>query len=212
MAYGAEFYNANGNLQLGAGVTNFRQVASGTINDPYAAPLVTPGNGITFDIIAVRSNNCFPAPIAPFSTPQSSARISVYGSQGQSFTYHCFRSYSSMTPSTSGYGLEIYNADGTVGFSSLEPNILRTYAKIPISSGVGFNVTLPSDRTFAFIAYGKVSQRKLIRNKELYVSSVPTIQNYSGGVHVASNFWIDSSDSFESVFNGGVIAVDVTGY
>lgn len=216
MAYGAEFSNSSGTIQLGTGVTNFRQVASGTYNDPIGIPTINPGGGISFDMVAVRSNNCFPIPVPVFATPRSSVAVPVFGNFGDSFTYHCFRSYRSMAPATSGYGLEIYNDDGTVGFSSREPHIMRTYAKIPITSGEPFDYALPSNRTFAFIAYGKVTKRQYISTdfggSMEHVSTAPTIQNYPGGVHIGSNYWIDGGDPVADTFNGGILAIDVTGY
>jgi hypothetical protein len=225
MAFGFESYNDSGYLQIGDSVANYYLLYSGTIIVPPVTTLPsTPNNGTSvvityptsFDAICVASADGYPVPLPIFSTAVTSVTLSNRSLLTQSVVkYWLFKKYSSLTPSTSGYGVEIYDSSGNVAFSSNYPKLLRSYSTIPITDlTTTQNYSLLSDRQFAFLAYGTAYTTAVAATKASPdVKMPPAIRNYSGGVtSISSTIRTGRVSSAAAVYEGGLIAIDVTNY
>ena len=225
MAFGFESYNDSGNIQIGDSVANYYLLYSGTIIIPSVTTLpASPNFGspvtitypTSFDAICVASADGYPMPQAIFDTATTSVTLKNRSllTQG-TVKYWLFKKYSSLTPATSGYGIEIYDSSGNVAFSSNYPKLLRSYMTIPITNlSTAQNYSLPSDRQFAFLAYGTVYLTDVAATKAAPdVKMPPVIRNYSGGV-TAINSTVRTGRISDStpVYSGGLIAIDVTNY
>lgn len=223
MEYGAEFYNANGDLQLSVGASNFYMAEKGTASVNVFGPTshsfdITPS--ISYDGLAlVGSSGLRPRVEAMFSERKSAGTPTTcfarsYTSGVQTVTWYAFRSYKALSPATSGYGIELYGPDGSVGFSSTKPKILKVGAKIPITNGAAFNYALPSNKTFAFMLYGMVRKLTVVNGPsgELTFGSGPTVNYSPGNVYINCEATNSYLNNYNSIFAGGVLALDVTNY
>lgn len=225
MAHGLEIYNDSGFLQIADSVANYFMLYSGSaIVPPVASIATTPyfGTSITiehttaFDAIAVQTTDRFVIPRAIFATSTTSTSLTFSQSLTEgTVRYWLFKKYSSIPKSTSGYGLEIYGTDGLVNFTTNYPEIMRSYSTIPVTNLTGTqNFSLPTDRMFAFLAYGTVYNSAVAPTKaspDVKVSQA--IQTYSGGVSVkSSNVRSGRINSTTGVYTGGLVALDVTNY
>jgi hypothetical protein len=221
MAYGVEFYNQNGKLQLSDSVNNFYMVEKGTINSTNGSVFYTVTPTVAYDAIAVFCPTMAVLPKSMFSsvqaanTPQTFRKIST---SNATIFWYAYRSYNSVTPATSGYGLEIYNATGQVAFSSNYPKILKGI-KIPIPNEQATSTTVSAAKEFAFLQYG--TSRGIV-----------TVTEPMGGGEYDSptdRFVYRFAASYTSIqssqvrarayattepigFTGGLLAVDVTNY
>jgi hypothetical protein len=216
MAYGLEIVNDSGSVQIATGISNFYLVESGSVSVSAGTGSFTITPTVDYDIMAM---NCDCWILAhPIFTSLKSANVALTtrkNSNAGTVNWWAFRSYKALTPSTSGYGLEIYNPDGTVGFSSNQPKILRAHSKIPITTSVSTSNSLPSGQVFAFISYGVVTKGGTITagmggGAEDIVLG-PTFNYSSGNVTTNVNQRIGSG-SVDDVYVGGLLAIDVTGY
>lgn len=225
MAYGLEIYNDSGFLQISDSVANYFMVYSGVaIIPPVTSLPTTPSFATTvsieystpFDAVAVYSADRYVIPQSIRPSSVSSAVISCVPSLTQgTVRYWLFKKYSSLAPSTSGYGMEIYDSTGTVNFSTQNPKLMRSYSTIPITSLSGTqSFSLPTDRMIAFLTYGTSYTTAVAPTKASPDVKVPmAIQSYSGGVYVKSSTVRGGRVTNTSpVFTGGLVALDVTNY
>lgn len=220
MSYGVEFYNQEGKLQIASGVNNFYMAEKGTFNTAGGSVFFTVTPTVAYDAIAVvigGTEGFIPKSI--FASAQAANTGQTFRKAGigiNSVSWYAFRSYNSLSPSTTGYGMEIYNANGTVGFSSNYPKILKAI-KIPIPNENATSTVVPSGRTFAFLQYGT--------NRGLVTVTEPM----GGGTYQSPTdrfAYRGSSTSVDTIqvrarayatteptgFTGGILAVDVTNY
>jgi hypothetical protein len=225
MAYGFESKNDNGYIQISDSVSNYYMIYSGTVLVPpgssttsvnYGTP-VTISHPTPFDAICLVTENGYVVPETVFSTSKTSITIiSEIVSTQTTFKYWLFRKYSSLSPSTSGYGLEIYDTTGAVAFSSNYPKLMRSYSTIPITMTTVQNYSLPSNRRFAFLQYGTVYGTTTMQTKAgNTVKQLPVLRTYSGGVSTKISTIRSYGilpDGASGVAEGGLIAIDVTNY
>jgi hypothetical protein len=221
MAYGVEFYNQNGKLQLSDSVNNFYMVQKGTLNTTDGSVFYTVTPTVPYDAIAVFCPTMAVLPKSMFSsvqaanTPQTFRKIST---SNATIYWYAYRRYDSISPATSGYGLEIYNSAGNVAFSSLYPKILKGI-KIPIPDAVATTTTVSASKEYAFLQYG--TNRGLVEVTE--PMGGPTYDSPTDRFvyrFAASYTSIQSSQvrarqyaTTEPIgFTGGLLAVDVTNY
>jgi hypothetical protein len=225
MAYGFESKNDNGFIQISDSVANYYMLYSGTIIVPPKSPLstsinrgtvVTVSHPIAFDAICVATEDGLVIPKAVFSQSTTSTTITSNELSTQTTVkYWLFKKYTSLSPSTSGYGIEIYNSTGGVAFSSNYPKLMRSFSTIPITTlSTTQNYSLPTDRRFAFLLYGSVYNTAVAPTKAAPdVKIFPVIRTYSGGVSAQfSSIRGERLSSSGPVYNGGLIAIDVTNY
>jgi hypothetical protein len=221
MAYGVEFYNQNGKLQLSDSVNNFYMVQKGILNTTDGSVFYTVTPTVPYDGIAVYipEHACLPksmfSSVQAANTPQTFRKISTSNS---TVYWYAFRRYDSVSPATSGYGLEIYNSAGNVAYSSLYPKILKGI-KIPIPDALATTTTVSASKEYAFLQYG--TTRGLV-----------TVTEPMGGGEYESptdRFVYRFPASYTSIqssqvrarqyattepigFTGGLLAIDVTNY
>lgn len=227
MAYGFESKNDDGYIQISDSVANLYMLYSGTILVPPVAGATSggmnPGTTVTithptsFDAICIATEDGYVVPKPVFDQSATSVTISNMQSTVQTtLKYWLFKKYSSLSPATSGYGIEVYDSLGNVAFSSQYPKLMRSYSTIPITSlsTTPQNYSLPSNRRFAFLAYGTVYTTQVAPTKAAPdVKMFPVMRTYSGGVSTrSSNIRGGRLTSNTDVFNGGLIAIDVTNY
>jgi hypothetical protein len=228
MPSGFQTFNEAGNLQVDSSTYSYYFVGKGTINaqmdsDPaeqgntypmaYAqGPVVAP-----YDLVAF---SCTQAGVVPHNTmiingptgvdTKNNPSIFVFTSPTTQFgpiavNYWLFRSVKDVPVAANGLGLEAYNTDGTICYSSkLKP--LRVIQDIPITSStpMNSNVSLPGGFTYAFISYGRSN---LPRTPNGYREvGVQTITN---GCTLGI---VNSPGASDVGFTGGFLCVDVTGY
>lgn len=225
MAYGLEVYSDDGFIQIADSVSNYFMLYSGSIIVPQVAAIgtspavptyVTISHPTPFDAIAVYTPDRYVIPRSIFTTPTTSTSVGFQQSLTQgTLRYWLFKRYTSIAPSSSGYGMEIYNADGTVSFSTQYPKIMRSYSTIPVTNLTGTqSFSLPTDRMFAFLGYGTVYNTGVAPTKAAPDVKLPmAIQTYSGGVYVkSSGSRAGRINSATPVYTGGLVALDVTNY
>lgn len=220
MAFGAEVYGDNGKLQIGGeGVATFQLVQKGT---------GTAGTGTFFDVaptvaydaLAIKSSFGV-VPKSIFPTTQASGtvqRIRKFSSIGDdlSYTYYAFRSYRVMTPSSSGVGIEIYNPDGTVSFSSVQPQLLKVI-KVPVTSYPLFSTAVSASQTYAFLSYGtvchKITATEPMGGGTFLVSCYPTVwQDSATSISIRTDLRCSRTSSTPEGYHGGILIANVTGY
>ena len=240
MAFGVEFYNSSGKLQIGASAANFYMVGKGTVTAP-ACPVDGSGNAtsyyfgsggvnitppVAYDIIALRGRNgarprigdMMPSTVAANTT----TTFQLQGTGGF-VDWWAFRSYTALSPSSTGWGLEVINpATNKVNFTTKQPKILKCAKYVLPSLGIvnpgdgagKVNVTLPTGRDYAFFAFG---------------TAQTTYQHYDGLVNPlfsmrATADWSNGNVAFRRevieyisdyttrLVGSGVMMCDVTGY
>jgi hypothetical protein len=221
MVYGSEFYNDGLKLQIATGVSNYFMVQKGTGSMANAiwfdvAPTVA------YDAIAVvmSSTTVSVVPKSIFPSVQAASTSqrfrTINGAISTGYSWFAFRTYQSLTPSSSGYGLEMYNSDGTVGFSSTQPMILKGL-KIPLTSSTTVNTTVSSSKTYAFLKYGTVNKNVTYTEAmsgDLVTGSADlhVLRSSTTNIAVAINTRTSKSSAGAESYQGGVIAADVTNY
>jgi len=221
MAYGVEFYNQNGKLQLADSVNNFYMVQKGTLNTTDGSVFYTITPTVAYDAIAVFCPEMALLPKSMFNVPQAANTPQTFRKISTSNTtifWYAYRRYDSLSPATSGYGLEIYNSAGQVAFSSVYPKILKGI-KIPIPDATATSTTVSASKEYAFLQYGT--------NRGL----VDVTEPMGGGSYLSptDRFVYRFPASYTSIqsaqirarvyattepigFTGGLLAVDVTNY
>ena len=156
MAYGVEFYNQNGKLQLADSANNFYMVEKGTVNSTNGSVFYTVTPTVAYDGIAVFCPTMALLPKSMFSAAQpanTSQTFRKLNSSNATISWYAYRNYNSLSRATSGYGLEIYNSTNQVAFSSLYPKILKGI-KIPIPDAKDTSTTVSASKEYAFLQYG----------------------------------------------------------
>lgn len=240
MAFGGEIYNTNGKLQLGVGVSNYYCAQKGTVTAP-ACSVDGSGNAINYyfssgtvsitptvewDIIALRGRGGARPRIGDMATSTVAANTTktfqIQGTGGF-VDWWVFRSYTALSPSTSGFGWEIINpATNKVNFTTKQPKILKCSKYVLPSLGVVVpggnaglvNVSLPTGRDFAFFAFG-TAQTKYNHYDGLInpTFSMRATADWSNGNVAFRRETIEFIAGGESRSAGsGVMMCDVTGY
>ena len=226
MSYGLEIYNDGGFLQIADSVANYYVIKSGSVIIPEVSSIgtapnfgtsVTISNGTPFDAIAVSSTDRYVIPKAVFDTERYSTTVSAMQSlTSGTLRYWLFRRYASTLPSTSGYGMELYNEEGELRFSTNYPKLMRSHSIIPVTnvSSTVQTYSLPTNRAFAFLSYGTSYTSMVAPTKAAPDVKVPfAIQSFSGGVRSQrSNIRIGRLNNATTVYTGGMIVLDVTNY
>jgi hypothetical protein len=220
MSYGIEFYNQEGKLQLASGVNNFYMAEKGTFNTVGGSVFFTITPTVAYDAIAVvcgAAEGFIPKSIFPsVQAANTSQTFRKANSTVNSISWYAFRNYNALTPATSGYGIEIYNANGTVGFSSNFPKLLKGI-KIPVPDANATATAVDAGKTYAFLQYG--TNRGIVTVTEPMGGG--TYQSPTDRfVFRASTTSIQSTQvrarayaTTEPIgFTGGILAVDVTNY
>lgn len=221
MAYGVEFYNNTGKLQLSSAVKNFYMIQKGILNTTDGSVFYTVTPTVAYDAIAVYCPQMAVLPKSMFSsvqaanTPQTFRKASI---SNATIYWYAYRRYDSLPQATSGYGLEIYNDNGSVGFSSLYPKIMKGI-KIPILDATATTTTVSASKEYAFLQYG--TNRGLVEVTEpmgggtydsptdrfvyRFPASYTSIQ--SGQIRARQYATTEPIG-----FTGGLLALDVTNY
>lgn len=107
-----------------------------------------------------------------------------------------------LSPAVSGVGLELYNSDGTVCYSSTQkPLQVKSNATIAsFSSSWTASVNLSAGPIYAHMLYGTVKSGP-------FLPGIKTRSNGWDGVSV-----VRQSGTLTNVVAGGILTVDVTGY
>ena len=224
-----EAYNENGSLQLNASTFAYHYISKGTamlsnrftINEDGSdgiyletvADVVVSGG---WDIVVFSSPNVAIIPtadtyqgIANRFTIVADALVDGFGNYEPSTYstpayYWVFKSARNiLSPSSSGIGLEIYNADGSVCYSSInqKPLLGKNNAQITsFSSSWTASVNLPTGRTYAHMLYGTVKNSP-----------------FRAGIKTRADGWegkavVRQDGTLDNVVAGGFLTVDVTGY
>jgi len=239
MAYGLQIFNDNDKLQIGTDVSNFYMCQKGTINiqagyewDAFIYPTITPS--VSYDGVAVcfdtGNTDAFVDIKSLFANPKPAGEPTYFSgiyawqpNPSQSFpninlNWYAFRNYRALPPATSGYGMELYNSDGTVGFTTRYPYILKGF-RIPITntSQLGQRIQLPPGRRFAFMTYGTtiISTRNNPQSLYGHATLAHMYDPVSNGLIVFGSplyAGVDNSSDNLTTFTGGILVVDVTGY
>jgi hypothetical protein len=169
MSYGISIENASGYIQIDSGFTNYVLVSSGTVNatagvigtysgiDPGTATI----NGLQADdIVAVRGTD-----ICQAGRSASAQSLYNFTTSAQTISYRVYRKASDITPSTSDYGLEVFDESGNLRFSSkyAPAKVLATYNTYNGFStvangawaclfGTGLRSIIPAEEDGGFIA------------------------------------------------------------
>lgn len=239
MSYGFTVYNDDGSVQISTDFINYYFVGKGTYTLPAAlttSSAVSIDTGVTHDVAAVACDTWHIQSSRVKTAPSTIVTISPdfgatrYGSStpgapaGTQFQYWLFRAYSSLTPSTTDVGLEVYNSAGQVAFSSRFPKIMRSLPPIPITylppknhalPGVQYN--LPSGREYAFISYGVFRRWYVepgVRQEPFDFSYQHTMKRAPGtGFYLGLRNTRGGRNCYPAdVYEGGIIPIDVTGY
>jgi hypothetical protein len=220
MSYGVEFYNQEGKLQIASGVNNFYMAEKGTFNTAGGTVFFTITPTVAYDAIAVvlgGTEGFIPKSIfASVQAANTSQTFRKANSTVNSVSWYAFRNYNSLSASTSGYGLEIYNTNGTLNFTSNFPKIMKAI-KIPVPNENATSTTVASNRTYAFLQYG--TNRGLVTITEpmgggTYQSPTDRFA-YRGSTTSVDTIQIRARAyaTTEPIgFTGGILAVDVTNY
>ena len=251
MAFGAEIYGAHGRLQLGESVSNYYMVEKGTItqstwgdqsfnrnlygpsgpwwnaSEGAVAKMTAIPATLPYDFVALGGLNIAFAPAMVGSYDGSDGSGGGYAitcgpaSGSRTLYWYTFRSYTKLTPETSGYGMEIINpATGQVNFSLRYPKILKTLAKYDYNEFTTHS--LPTGKTLAFIGFGEVwREEQYSDNPETGLMSwYPSLNitlNNSNGMNMVrgtdtAGLQASSARTSSERSDGGVICIDVTGY
>ena len=230
-----EAYSDDGRLQVSSTTHGYFMKAKGAIRTFVTWPPASQ-TGCTYtpfpssigirpdDLIALRCNTgAIATAMLDPATP-----VAVAAGSDQLIEYWIFRKFSAEPVSASGAGLEIYDENGALAWSTSVGGgkFARVYSVDALGAevaGMSSFVSLPADRTFAFI-----NTDPSIR-KTGDVSSVGPSFNISSnqfepapngratGVRAAGNgYFVESLPGFgyvqESKTDGKVMVVDVTGY
>lgn len=226
MSYGLQITNNSGVIQIGTGISNFYMVDKGTVtaiaNTLIASTgfpsLTTISVAQAFDCLVV-SPNCFTRPFSTFATQRAAGPIDIPGNgDAGTINWYAFTSYKNLTPSTSNYALQVFNADGTLGFSSNQPKIMKVYQRIPITTGASLSTpvsnSLPTGKTFGFIQYGIVAKYVSVPSgmgaTDINIS--PLVKYTSGNVDIEFATRAGRNQDGLDHFEGGLAVIDVTGY
>jgi hypothetical protein len=117
--------------------------------------------------------------------------------------YWVFKSSrTALSPASNGVGMELYNADGTVCYSSTQKPLLVKNNAIITSFSTGWtgSINLPSGPTYAHMLYGTVKSG-----------------NFQPGIKTRADGWdgkacVRYAGTFTNVVAGGILSVDVSGY
>lgn len=224
MTVGFESFTPDGKLQFSANAWAMRFTEKGSITTQTFAAGGQGGstNAITygqaqaasdFDMIAFRCSTrfCLASTYTLNSLSGAPARtIYAVTETGLVATvdYWCFKSFQSYVPPANMTGLQLYNADGTVGYSSnIKPMIVVDNHTITGTSNIGDVVTLPVGRDYAIIQHGTIrpSNGSPLKNNmgiKFTSQNVYTIAEWSSAL----------KNTGAATYNGGFLAVDVTGY
>lgn len=224
-----ESYNQDGSLQFNAASYAYAFVSKGTMTISNRFTIAEDGgDGIYlttegfldvpggWDIVVFRSQNAAIIPRADSYGYLPSNRFAVVAEplesspgvyQPSTYTetvyYWIFKSSRTyLAPSSSGVGLELYNADGTVCYSSTSrPLMVVNNASITsFSTSWTASVSLPAGRTYAHLLYGTVKDGPFL----------PGVKSTSSGW--SGKTVVRQSGTLTNVVNGGILTVDVTGY
>ena len=221
MAFGVEFYNNNGSLQLASGVKNFYMTQKGTLSATNGSVFYTVTPTVPYDAIAVYCPEMAVLPKSMFSTVQAANTPQTFrkaSTSNATIYWYAYRRYDSLSPATSGYGLEIYNDDGSVGFSSLYPKIMKGI-KIPIIDATATTTTVSASREYAFLQYG--TNRGLVTVTEpmgggeydsptdRFVYRFPASYTSIQSAQIRARIYATTEPIG---FTGGLLALDVTNY
>jgi len=166
MAYGAQFINDSGVLQLGAGVSNYFLVQKGSVYSSSGLQItVTPS--VPYNCIAVRvveiNRAVVPKGIDVALKPAGTSQIfQKADTSALTLEWYAFRSYATASPAVGQYGLELYNADGTLGFSTAYPYLMKGF-KVPMFFEQGpVDFTADASRNWAVLYYGTVPRGQVV--------------------------------------------------
>ena len=209
MAYGAQFFNDNNVLQLAAGVSNYVMVQKGSVSSPGTLEVtVTPT--VPYNCIAVRvaeiNRAVVPKGIDIALKPAGTSQIfEKADTSALTLQWYAFRSYASLPPSVNQYGLELYNGDGTIGFTTTYPYIMKGF-QVPMYFEQGpVDFTADPSRTWAVLYYGTVPRGQVVNVSgqwRSYHRGRYTGRSSTPGVHY-------SALSVLSGANGGYIIYDI---
>jgi hypothetical protein len=220
MTYGVEFYNNTGKLQLSSDLNNFYMIQKGTVTTTGTLFFnITPT--VPYEAIAVVPTNTEGIlPKSMFSSVQAANTTQTFRKSNtniNTISWYAFRSYSSLTKATSGYGMEIYDDDGTtVRFSSLYPKILKGI-KIPVPDATGTTTTVDANKVYAFLQYGTTKGTATVTEPMGGGTfQAPTdrvaFRASSTSIQTTQVTYRRYATLAPTAFTGGILAVDVTNY
>lgn len=217
-----EAYNDSGNLQFNALSYNYYLTRKGTVtiadtyDDPEDPGTYTETFGRAFfsepyDLVFYKCSTGFFWPKNIGGTLSGSNTIDLIAprigftsdpADSIDVEYFCFRSMRNLTPSSSGTGIEIYDAAGNVCYTTAQGAPLRVISKsdiVTFNSGFSGSVTMASGN-YAWASFGTVQNANL----------VPAIKTRTTGWDgQAFNVpWLPS----RTVTAGGIMGVDVSTY
>lgn len=221
MAYGIEFYNNTGKLQISSDANNFYMVEKGTVTTAGGSLFFNITPTVAYEAIAVvpaAAEGILPKSI--FSSVQAANTAAGFRKSNTSvntISWYAFRSYSSLTKATSGYGMEVYDTDGTtVRFSSLYPKIMKGI-KIPVPDATGTTTTVDPSKVYAFLQYGTTKGTATVTEPMGGGTfKAPTdrvaFRASSTSIQTTQVTYRRYATLAPAAFTGGILAVDVTNY
>ena len=241
MSYGLEILNDAGSVQIGTSTANFYLAQKGSFilsagfgYDAFIEHTVTPTVSYDGIAIAVEAASALAAGHKPtlelkslFATTKAANTPttfwSVYAWDGAgsippdvTIRWYAFRNYKYLPLNSSGYGLDIFNTDGTLAFTSQNPYLLKG-TKVPITAShisSSSGIALPSGKTYAFMTYGTTIISNYLSpywyNYYLSHSYNQTSKIFYPTPHQFTNLPVTTTN--QSTYNGGVLAIDVTSY
>lgn len=232
MAFGLLASNPNaGEIVLSEETTNRYCIGSGSVSVPTAASDTTNdfwdtvgiSSSESFDCVVVQSPDTYVRPVSILDAEVTSFGIEYFNfstlAAAGTIYYWLFKKYRSLPPATSGYGIEIYRSDGSVAFSSAEPKILKNQLIIPITSlstaglqPVATNISVPSDKNYAYMFYGIVRTIWFFGPLAHQGSRMPGIMTSLGNVSVRWAGRGGKTFIAGQQYQGGLIMTDITGY
>lgn len=230
MAYGLQTFNDSGQIQLSTDLPLFYMVSSGSqsitasnpVNFGWQSSVVDTTTVYELLFLSTSSTQIWVAPPILAPTTKTGISIRYYCATGASGTktvnWWAFRSFTALTAPSSGYGLNIWNSSGQTAFAPTQPKILKPATKLAVTSIPGdtstASLTLPSSTTtYGFAQYGILKRYNLFggggrdsdgsRGIAIRQSSSTALEYREGG---------RTGRITADIYDGGIFAVDLTGY
>lgn len=140
MAFGLAIWTPSGYIKIDPSYSRYKIVQSGAGTAGTGVNLATPNAGVIVFTRPSTYNTWLT--MQPVTT--TSFMIAQIGTNGAGFSYRVLKRFSSETPVTSGFGLNLYGASGEFLYSSANPTINIDYVATCTLAAAVQNFTLPS--------------------------------------------------------------------
>lgn len=234
MGQGFQTFNDSGNLQVDSSTYAYYCIGKGSFQCFYDGDPNAPENpqpeargGIdvpAYDLVALQSYNSYVLPFNAIqdisgiagrdmvANPYLYSQTAAYTITGNEYEprvfFWLFRSFKYTAPDAHGVGIETFNADGSLCYSS-RYRPLMVAAHIDVNRDME-NQTygLPGNRNYAFVQYG----RSIFGRPGPYAKGAGMgVNSFNGGFRLRQ-VGCGGLSRDGDLFNGGMLVVDVTDF